>query len=89
MSDRSHAIRARGCLERQESAAPSGAGTDVPDSWDEQAWEDTLDDAREHAGLDGSAGTLTTKTINGHDHYLQWREGKTVESQYVAPVDPT
>ncbi len=34
-------------------------------------------------------GTLTTKHIDGRDYYyLQWRDGDTIHSQYVAPVSP-
>lgn len=62
-----------------------------PEEWQDRAdeWEDQLDDAREDAGLEGGKGTLTTKTIDGRDYYyLQWREGDTVRSKYVAPVVP-
>jgi len=49
-----------------------------------------VETAREKADIPVSKGTLTTKTINGRDYYyLQWRDGKTVTSQYVGPVDPT
>ena len=76
-------------LETSEGEETARTATSVPDSWDDAEWEDKVDAAREKAGLAGSKGTLTTKTINGHDYYyLQWREGETVKSQYVAPVDP-
>lgn len=63
---------------------------DVPDEWeDEDAWNEALEDAFETAELPPSKGTLTTKTIDGRGYYyLQWREGDSVKSQYVAPVSP-
>jgi hypothetical protein len=63
----------------------------VPDSWNEdaEAWEDALRNAFEKAEIPRSKGTLTTKTIDDREYYyLQWREGDTVTSQYVAPVNP-
>ena len=63
---------------------------DTPDEWDEEEWDDTIEEARDKADISRSKGTLTTKTIDERDYYyLQWREGDTVTSQYVAPVDPT
>ncbi|XGI84729.1 hypothetical protein ACEU6E_10455 (plasmid) [Halorutilales archaeon Cl-col2-1] len=55
---------------------------DVPDDWDEDEWEDLVDD------LDAPAkATLTVKTIEGSDYYYyQWREGEKIKSEYVAPV---
>ncbi len=63
---------------------------DVLEEWDdEEEWRDALEDAWEKADIPRGKGTLTTKTIDGRDYYyLQWREGETVTSQYVAPVSP-
>ncbi|KAA9396373.1 hypothetical protein Har1130_19020 [Haloarcula sp. CBA1130] len=62
---------------------------DTPDEWAENEWDDQLAEAHEKADIPASKGTLTTKTIDGRDYYyLQWREGDTVTSQYVGPVDP-
>lgn len=62
---------------------------DAPDEWDDDEWDEVVDDAREKADLGGKKGTLTTKHIDGRDYfYLQWREGDTIKSQYVAPVTP-
>jgi len=63
---------------------------ETPDEWDdEDAWQDALEDAYEEADILRSKGTLTTKTIDDREYYyLQWREGETVKSQYVAPVSP-
>jgi hypothetical protein len=63
---------------------------DPPEGWaDADAWDDALKEAREKADLAAGKGTLTVKTIDGRDYYyLQWREGSTVTSQYVAPVTP-
>lgn len=66
---------------------------DVPEEWDaedEDEWQEALEDAFEEADIPRSKGTLTTKTIDGRDYYyLQWREGDSVKSQYVAPVSPS
>jgi len=62
---------------------------DEPDEWDNEDWDDALEDAYDKADIPESKGTLTTKTIDGRDYYyLQWREGDKVKSQYVAPVVP-
>lgn len=62
---------------------------DTPEEWDEDDWEDQLAEAREKAEISRTTGTLTTKTIDGRDYYyLQWRDGDTITSQYVGPVDP-
>ncbi len=64
---------------------------DTPDEWDDaEAWDDALEDALREADIARSKGTLTTKTIDGRGYYyLQWRDGETVTSQYVAPVNPS
>jgi hypothetical protein len=64
--------------------------TDAPDGWeDEEEWQDALEEAFEKAEISRSKGTLTTKTIDDREYYyLQWREGDSVKSQYVAPVSP-
>jgi hypothetical protein len=62
----------------------------APEEWDDESeWRDALDEAFEKAEIPRSKGTLTTKTIDGRDYYyVQWREGDSVKSQYVAPVSP-
>jgi hypothetical protein len=61
----------------------------TPDEWDDDEWDEKIDDARETADIPPSKGTLTTKTIDGREYYyLQWREGGKIRSQYVAPVVP-
>ena len=61
--------------------------TEIPDEWDDDEWEEAVEDAREDADIPASKGTLTTKTIDGRDYfYLQWRERSNIRSQYVAPV---
>lgn len=64
----------------------------VPEEWedDEDEWEDMLQEAFEDAEIPRSKGSLVTKTIDGRDYYyLQWREGDTVTSKYVAPAAPS
>jgi hypothetical protein len=54
---------------------------------DDDAWQEALEEAFEKAEIPRSKGTLTIKTIDGREYYyLQWREGDSVKSQYVAPV---
>jgi hypothetical protein len=63
----------------------------TPDEWDEQEeeWENALQEAYDDAEIPRSKGSLVIKTIDGRDYYyLQWREGDTVTSQYVAPASP-
>ncbi|PHQ45139.1 hypothetical protein DJ68_14675 [Halorubrum sp. C3] len=66
---------------------------DTPEEWaddeDEETWEEALDEAFEKADVDRSKASLTTKSISENEYYyLQWREGDSVVSQYVAPVNP-
>lgn len=63
---------------------------ETPDGWGDDEWSETLDEALGKADIPPSKGTLTTKTIDGKQYiYLQWREGSSVKSQYVAPVSPS
>lgn len=75
--------------QRELEAQADRSTTETPEKWDDNEWEDAVDDAREVAEIPASKGTLTTKTIDGRDYYyLQWREGSKIKSQYVAPVTP-
>ena len=75
--------------QRKLEAQADRSTTETPEEWDDDEWEDAVDDAREEAEIPASKGTLTTKTIDGRDYYyLQWREGSKIRSQYVAPVTP-
>jgi len=75
--------------QRELEAQADRPTTETPDEWDDDEWEDAVDDARDEADIPASKGTLTTKTIDGRDYYyLQWREGSKIKSQYVAPVTP-
>lgn len=74
---------------RELRAASERAVDDLPDGWEDDEWDDALEDAYDKADIPTSKGALTTKTIDGRDYYyLQWREGDQVKSQYVAPVVP-
>ncbi|MBX0298299.1 hypothetical protein [Haloarcula nitratireducens] len=78
-------------LDELDTATTDDQPTDVetPDDWGDDEWEEQLQAAREKAALPSTKGTLTTKTIDDRDYYyLQWRDGETVRSQYVGPVDP-
>jgi hypothetical protein len=62
-----------------------------PDEWEErpEEWDQQISEAVEKAGTQRGRPTLTTKEIDDREYYyLQWRDGDTVKSQYVAPVDP-
>ena len=80
------------CADLEAAAEADDQSTeqpDTPEEWDEDDWEDQLAEAREKAEISRTTGALTTKTINGRDYYyLQWRDGDTIRSQYVGPVDP-
>lgn len=74
---------------RELKDASERAADDNPDDWDDEKWDDAIEEAYAKADIPSSKGTLTTKTIDGRDYYyLQWREGDDVKSQYVAPVVP-
>lgn len=71
-------------IEREATQPPEEWGDDAED------WNDRLQEAYEKAEVPRSKGTLTTKEIDGREYYyLQWREGDTVTSQYVAPASPS
>ena len=75
--------------QRELEARTNQSTTETPEEWDDNEWEEAVDDARDEADLPDSKGTLTTKTIDGRDYfYLQWREGSKIKSQYVGPVAP-
>lgn len=80
------------CTDFDTATEPDNQPTkqpDTPEEWDEDEWDDKLDAARDKAPIPPTKGSLTTKTINGRDYYyLQWRDGDTVTSQYVGPVEP-
>jgi hypothetical protein len=72
-----------------EERAAEQEPMETPEEWDDDEWQDAVEEARDDADLDGGKGTLTTKTIDGRDYYyLQWREGSNIKSEYVAPVVP-
>ena len=57
---------------------------DTSDEVDEDFERDDLD--RDEAP---ARATLTTKTIHDNDYYYwQWREGDTIKSEYIKPVNP-
>ena len=75
--------------QRELEAQADRSTAETPEEWDDDAWKDAVDDAREETNISASKGTLTTKTIDRRDYYyLQWREGSKIKSQYVAPVTP-
>ncbi|WP_336339646.1 hypothetical protein [Haloarcula brevis] len=80
------------CVDLEAATEPDDQATeqpDTPEDWDEEDWEDQLAEAREKAEIPQTKGTLTTKTIDGRDYYyLQWRDGDSIKSQYIGPVDP-
>jgi len=62
-----------------------------PDEWEDrpEEWDQQISEAAEKAGTQRGRPTLTMKNIDDREYYyLQWRDGDTVKSQYVAPVDP-
>ena len=64
---------------------------DPPEEWQDASdqWKQKMQEAHDKADEPLGRPTLTTKEIDGTGYYyLQWRNGDTVESQYVAPVEP-
>lgn len=60
---------------------------DPPDEWEKGAekWESAVEDIEAPA-----KAHHTVKEIYGNRyHYLQWREGSKIKSEYVAPVNPS
>lgn len=58
--------------QRQQRALEANADQDVddiPDEWDNDKWEDELEEARKKADLSETKETLTTKTIENRDYY--------------------
>jgi hypothetical protein len=78
-------------VSRDDVVEDVGGTPATPEEWDDESeWQDALEDAFDKAEIPRSKGTLTTKTIDDREYYyLQWREGETVTSQYVAPVNPS
>jgi len=64
-----------------------------PEGWDDEdqeGWEEALAGAFQEADITRAKGYVTTKEIDGREYYyLQWREGDSVKSHYIAPVSPT
>lgn len=62
---------------------------ETPDEWDDEEWDEAIEEAAEKAAIDVGTGTITTKTIDDREYYyLQWRDGQSVKSQYIGPVEP-
>jgi len=62
-----------------------------PEEWSdlEDEWNQKMQDAIEKAESIPAKPSLTTKEIDGTGYYyLQWRSGESVQTQYVAPVEP-
>lgn len=74
--------------DQADSEATSGEIESSPEDWDEDEWDDKLDEVRGKHDVPAKA-TRTVKQIDGRKYiYAQWREGDKVKSQYIAPVSP-
>ncbi|MGB9950801.1 hypothetical protein [Haloarcula sp. Atlit-120R] len=74
----------------EDDETDDAVGIEAPEGWDEDDWDEKINEAYEAAEIARSKGTLTTKTIDERGYYyIQWREGEKVKSQYVAPVSST
>jgi hypothetical protein len=63
----------------------------APDEWAEleDEWNEKVQDALEKADDTRGRPALSRKEIDGSAYYyLQWRHGDSVETQYLAPVEP-
>lgn len=83
------AIRAVDELLARLAEEPQARDEETPDDWDDDEWDEAIEQAVEKAEIAVGTGTITTKTIDEREYYyLQWREGERVKSQYVGPVEP-
>jgi len=78
-------------IEFQQRIAEDEVDTEdsPPKEWDEEEWEETVAAKQEEFDVPLKA-CIVTKEIDGNKYfYYNWREGGTVKSQYIAPVNPT
>ena len=62
---------------------------DLADEWEDDKWEDVVEDAYDKADLARSKGSITVNHIDGRGYYyLKWSENGEFKSQYIAPVEP-
>jgi|AntDeeMinimDraft_4_1070355.scaffolds.fasta_scaffold02398_9 hypothetical protein len=74
---------------RAAELAAVDRGRETPDDWDEEEWDDELDEAFDEAGIPRSKGSITVNQIDGRGYfYLKWSENGEFKSQYIAPVEP-
>jgi hypothetical protein len=67
---------------------PPDGWTGTDDQWEEKV-QAALGKARDENGRLRGRPAISRKEIDGSAYYyLQWRSGGTVQSQYVAPVEP-
>jgi hypothetical protein len=62
-----------------------------PEGWEDrrEEWGQKMEEAKEKAGEQWGRPSLSRKEIDGREYYyLQWRNEDSVETQYVAPVEP-
>lgn len=58
---------------------------DPPEGWEREQWENTLSDTEAP-----KKACVTKKDINGREYYYyQWRDGDSIKSEYIAPVNPS
>lgn len=63
-----------------------------PEEWQHrpEEWEQKMQEAKEEAGDQWGRPSLSRKEIDGREYfYLQWRHEDKVQTQYIAPVEPT
>lgn len=62
-----------------------------PEGWEDrpEEWKQKMEEAKEKAGEQWGRPSISVKEIDGRPYYyLQWRHEDSVETQYVAPVEP-
>ncbi|WP_227015829.1 hypothetical protein [Haloarcula sp. JP-L23] len=88
-ADHDDAVAAVDALAALLEATQDEPDVETPNKWDDDKWDEAVEVACEKADIAPSKGTLTTKTIDEREYcYMQWREGESVKSQYVSPVEP-
>jgi len=62
---------------------------ETPDEWDDQQWDDALDEAYEAVEVPRGKGSMTVNVIDGRGYYyLKGSHNGEFYSQYIAPVEP-
>ena len=63
--------------------------SETPEDWDDEEWDDALDDAYDEVEAPRQKGSVTVNVIDGRGYYyLKGSHNGEFFSQYIAPVEP-